>query len=288
MKVLFPTDFSPNSETALQYAIDFLEKVDGHLTLVHVYKVPTLETIGVGGMGNFSTGPGGRLQQKAEEDKQKSVQNQLAKLRLDYGLSAGQAEIMAVTGNVKSEIDRILEEQKFDLVVLGTRGENSQRGIFFGGIASHLINSANCPVLAVPPGTKYKDVKQIVYPTDLLHQEKNSLDWLVNYARLHKAKVHLLHISDQYDESNKKEFHDIVDELSYDFITFETVHGDDVPHVIVGISKDEEVSMISMTTHTTTLFDRIFHSSLTADVLERINIPFIGFSENNLSLYKFK
>lgn len=287
MNILFPTDFSKNSEAALNYAVDFTKSLNAKLTLLHVYTVPTMENVGAGGLSSFSTGPAARLQDKVQADVEEKVAKNMSSLMERYGLEADNCETIVKEGSVRSEMDKLIKENQYDLVILGTKGESSQRGIFFGGIAMHMIHKAGCPVLAVPNGANYHSVNKIVYPTDLVHEEMNNLNWLINYARLHKANVHLMHISDSYTETNKEEFEDIIHELPYDNITYETVHGEDVPHVILGVSKDENVSMIAMTTHTNTLFDRLFHSSLTADVLERITIPFIGFSDQNTKPYNF-
>ena len=40
-RILFLTDFSPEAESALQYAKDLAEKFDGHLSLLHVIVDPT-------------------------------------------------------------------------------------------------------------------------------------------------------------------------------------------------------------------------------------------------------
>lgn len=40
-RILFLTDFSPEAESALQYAKDLAEKFDGYLSLLHVIVDPT-------------------------------------------------------------------------------------------------------------------------------------------------------------------------------------------------------------------------------------------------------
>ncbi len=39
-KILFPTDFSKNADNALDYAIDYVNQIKGHLTVVHIYNTP--------------------------------------------------------------------------------------------------------------------------------------------------------------------------------------------------------------------------------------------------------
>ncbi len=280
MNILFPTDFSKNSEVALQYAKDFIQSNNGKIHLMHVYEVPQMEDAGMGSLSNFSSGPGSRLQQKVAEDKQASVEQQLVDLAKKYDLKPEQYSVQGKEGTVRSEIDETLSQFDFDLVVLGFRNENSQKGVFFGGIANHLLETANCPVIAVPPNANYVNYKKIIYPTDLIHEDRKALKWLIELARPHRARIQLLHIGDNFEQYRETLVLEICDDLSYDLIDYEIVPGQEVSRVILEMTEKSKADMIAMTTHTTTLFEKIFHASVSKDVLENVNIPFIGFSDN--------
>jgi nucleotide-binding universal stress UspA family protein len=288
MKILFPTDFSENSEVALRYAKDLLRTQNGKITLLNVYEVGHMEDVGVGDISNFGTGPSGRLQEKVEEDAFNNSQKKLIELAEKVGLYTDEFQSFALKGHIKTAIDETLRSDNFDVVVLGTRGENSQKGVFFGGIANHLITSCSSPVMAIPANTKYKEVKKIVYPTDLEHDESDCLNWIINYAKSHGAKLHLIHIDKNVISDKSEQLRELVEELPYDNITYEVVHGDKVSDVIAGIGNDPDVDVISMTTHTTTLFDKLFHSSLTAEVMGKVNAPIIAFSEKDVLPFSFE
>lgn len=278
MNILLPTDFSENSEVALRYALDFVKKVNGKLTLANIYEVPTMEAVGMGGLDAFSSGPNARLQDRVEKGKQEEVEKQLTALGDKYGLVGSEYSVLAVAGNVRTEIDNILRDGDYDLVVLGTRGESSQRGMFFGGIANHLIQTAKCPVIAIPPGAQYREINKIIYPTDIVHTDTASLNWLIEFAKIYNARIHLLHVAENKLDAKEFDLNHMVEDLSYDYLDYELVENDKVSDSIVSRSFDDEVDAISMTTHTTTLLDKIFHSSLSTDVLGRIDVPFIGFA----------
>ena len=281
MNILFPTDFSKNSEVAFQYAIDLANRLSGKIRLVHIYQVPTMEHIAYGSIDNFSNGPVDMEQPTAEK---KLLELNEAKLKVFVSkfteLNHQDYSLRAIEGKVKTEIDRILKEEKFDAVVMGFRNEQSQRDVFFGGIAHHLIESAPCPVIAVPPNAVYKDFKKIIYPTDLVHNERNSLTWLIGLARPHDARIHLLHVGDDYEEYRETLAQELCESLPYDHLNFEVVPGVEIARVILEMINKSGADMIGMTTHTTSLFKKLFHASFSKDVLESVNIPFIGFSEN--------
>jgi len=280
MNILFPTDFSKNSEVALEYAIDLVKNLKGHIKMINIYDVPQMEDTGVGSLSNFSSGPGRRLQEKVSDDMKAEVEGKLKALAAKYELNHQDYDCLGIEGNVKNEIDKLLATEAYDLVVLGFRNENSQKGVFFGGIANHLVETSVCPVIAVPPTAKYVDFKKIIYPTDLIHEDTRALSWLIKLARPHKAKIHLLHIGDDYEEYRETLVQELCDSLSYDHIDYEVVPGVGVSKVILEMTNKTKADMIAMTTHTTTLFQKIFHASASKDVLDNVDIPFIGFSDN--------
>jgi nucleotide-binding universal stress UspA family protein len=56
-----------------------------------------------------------------------------------------------VTGYAAEEILNIAEEEKVDMVVMGTHGRTGIDRILFGSVAEQVVKSAKCPVLTVRP-----------------------------------------------------------------------------------------------------------------------------------------
>lgn len=278
MNILFPTDFSENSQVALQYAIDLINDQGGKITLVHIFNAPTMEGIGMGSLDNFSGGPGDRLQSRVEQDIQKEAVDNLNLMATKYNLEDEQYSFIAKKGDVTHEIDAILKEEDFDLVVLAFRNEQSQRGIFFGGLANHLITTSKCPVIAVPPKAKYVNFKKIMYATDLAHDEHGALGWLVDLAKPHEATIRFIHVG-EYEDDKAAIAQELCNSLDYDDIEFQVVEGTNIAATLLDSANEEHAELFSMTTHTTSLFQKIFHDSYSEEVLNNINIPFIGFSD---------
>jgi nucleotide-binding universal stress UspA family protein len=61
------------------------------------------------------------------------------------------AEIQLVSGNPTEEILRLVNSLPAELLVLGTRGRGNVARIMLGGVATHMVESAPCSVLAVRP-----------------------------------------------------------------------------------------------------------------------------------------
>ena len=281
MNILFPTDFSNNSGTAIKYARDLTQKLNGTITVVNIYETPVMESVSIGAMGEIG-GPGARLQEKVSQDKKAEAEQKLQEFITREGLIDMKCRQLVINGSIKTELDKILAKENFDLVVLGTRGEGSQKGLFFGGIANHLIKTAKCPVLAIPENAAYNDIKEILYTIDLVHDEAEQLTWLVEFAKIFEAKIQLLHVQNNNSTADSGgRLKELVNSLAYDQVDYQIVESANyVSGEILRRCENGDANLIAMTTHTTGLFDKIFHSSLSTEILSKVNIPFIGFSGN--------
>ena len=138
-KILFPTDFSPASESALRWATSLARDTGARLLIVHVEEPPTAY---VGG-------------DYAIPETTAPARHELAKLLalvvpFDQGISY---EHRILLGDPAPEIVKLAEEEKVDLIVLGTHGRTGLSRLLMGSVAEHVVRRADCPVLTVkhPP-----------------------------------------------------------------------------------------------------------------------------------------
>ena len=67
----------------------------------------------------------------------------------NFTRNAKEANIQLKTGLINSTSPLILQEQKIDLIVVGTRGRTGFKKILLGRIASSIVTYAHCPVMVV-------------------------------------------------------------------------------------------------------------------------------------------
>jgi nucleotide-binding universal stress UspA family protein len=56
-----------------------------------------------------------------------------------------------VTGYAAEEILLMVEEEKADMLVMGTHGRRGIDRILFGSVAEKVVKSAKCPVVTIRP-----------------------------------------------------------------------------------------------------------------------------------------
>lgn len=130
-RILCPTDFSFLAAKAMAYAERLAIEADAELILLHAFDIPGTWTLA-----------------GQEHPRDVRLQEQLYSLladsshgnRIQRKLHAGQA------GEV---ICWMAQDQKCDLIVMGTHGWTGLRHLLFGSVAEYVLRHARCPVLSI-------------------------------------------------------------------------------------------------------------------------------------------
>lgn len=268
-KILIPTDFSEDAMNAVKYALELFGDQGVEYTLVHAYVDPTsnIDVLPTAGIG-------------AEKESQQAVAkigNQIREMYQDKSYSVSER---SEYGSLSTALDRIAEDEQFDYVVMGTKGETADRSWFVGSVAKKTVQDSPFPVIIVPTGAKYADISQVVYTTDLEHDEKKELEQVIDFSKARNAKVTLLHVDT--DVSSKAwsiyELDEFVENSSYPFITVKEVLTPDPEAGILDFSHENNADLVVLTTGTTTIFQKLLHRSVTTEILMKTDIPLLVFN----------
>jgi nucleotide-binding universal stress UspA family protein len=129
-RILFCTDFSENSERALNYAISAAAEYNSELTLLHVLE---------------GTPTSSKMQEAIATTTQ-----QLDKLIPEERRKALKIKTAVRIGKPYQEIIQVALEAQIDLVVMGVHGRGALDLAVFGSTTNRVVQLGPCPVLAVP------------------------------------------------------------------------------------------------------------------------------------------
>jgi nucleotide-binding universal stress UspA family protein len=148
-RMLVPTDFSPASDIAFNYALDMARRQGASLHLLHVIDDASFATAYPDGF--YVELPGLRAQLTDE-----------AKRRLEAMTS--RCETLGVTASVEVAIGRpariVTEVAAFrgtDLIVMGTHGRSGFAHLVLGSVAERVVRTAPCAVLTVRDTSRIAD-----------------------------------------------------------------------------------------------------------------------------------
>jgi nucleotide-binding universal stress UspA family protein len=137
--ILHPTDFSERSRVAFELACSLARDHGARLLVVYV-----LSPIVYGELASWQQG----------DDYYEELRNNLRQLQPPD--STVHVEYRLEEGEIVTEILRVAQETKSDLIVLGTHGRTGLVRLLMGSVAEQVLRKASCPVLTVRatlPGT---------------------------------------------------------------------------------------------------------------------------------------
>jgi nucleotide-binding universal stress UspA family protein len=145
-RILFATDFGPDSDKGFQVALGIAAQTGASLTVAHtVDKRPamTYETPEVHGL--FDEQRTEALKEAHDKFAQFKAEGTRRDLSVDCVLAEGEAAETLV---------RIADESEADFIVLGLRKKGAMARALLGSTAEPVIRAARVPVLSVPIDTK--------------------------------------------------------------------------------------------------------------------------------------
>lgn len=192
-RILMPYDFSKNADKALSHAAFMSSLLKCDLYLLHVIsKSEMLDIL----LPVFKL-KNNQVLINLVSEKLEAV---CVKVRKDYGIKA---KPLVSTGNITSEIVSMCEENKIDLVVMGTQGSNSKSDLFLGSNAYRLITKSEIPVMTVKEMSAKKGYSNILLPVDLSENTRQKVDYAVSMAKAFKAKITVLGLYDENEKDHK-------------------------------------------------------------------------------------
>jgi len=139
-KLLVPTDFSESARHALTYGTSFAKEYGAELTLLHV-----VENLTVGYASDLFPVPMAEVFQEIS-GYAKAELAKLAEVAREKGVTVVE---QVAQGKPSAEIIRFAQEQKIDMIVLGTHGKGMLDQALFGSTTERVVRRAPCPVLTV-------------------------------------------------------------------------------------------------------------------------------------------
>ena len=276
--ILWATDFSGESLTALAYANYLARRFGAGVKALHVVPdfAPALyETRGV-------------VVAELMEKQEKSREQALKKLqRLSDKNEIKFSKIIVETGSAGRKIAEVAEKEKCQLIAIGRKGLSALEKILLGSVANQVLRRSRLPVLVVPKKRVQPKIESILVPTDFSAAEERERNYAWGLASTLKASLTLLYILELYDfkfspDEIKKMMAEALAKLKSrkkkkaDFEIKEVVVRDlNAPAGIVTYAARHKLDLIVMSTCVSPL-ERFFLGSTTEKVISYSTVPVLA------------
>jgi nucleotide-binding universal stress UspA family protein len=226
---------------------------------------------------------------------QQEATERLEAIREQLKIRNIQVEIEAETtvGLAVDEIIAAIKANQSDLVVMGTKGASGIMERLIGSNAAEVIQKSDCPVLVIPAEAKFKEIRKIVFATNYLDTDFQSLYLLVEMFKTANPEIIVLHVD---EESHHVEHNGIAEKfqaqvasaIPYDNFSFKVINGRKVMECLNDFLVEEEITLLAVSTRKRGIISKLFDRGLTRKLACHINIPLIAFhSGQNDSLLTF-
>ena len=179
--ILFLTDFTEASQTALAYAMGLAKHFGAQ-----VYPAHSCDPI----ILTETAAPD--IVDEVEENSRRRL-NDLAKENNLAGTP------LFARGPVSEAVPGWINDHGIDLIVMGTHGRKGLKHFLMGSVAESVFRHATCPVLTVGPHVNvrpYHDFKaeKILFPTDLGPHAEFATQYALSIAQEGKSQVTFMHV----------------------------------------------------------------------------------------------
>jgi nucleotide-binding universal stress UspA family protein len=173
----------------------------------------------------------------------------------------------------------------FDLVVMGSDGPDDLYQFLSGSNTYNAIVKSEVPVLIVPAGYVYSEIRSIIYAYDYLKDRNLPLAHLVPLAKSLQCRITVLQVmEDAYSkdaEDELKELQSILTTFYSDDIAlaFETIHASEIAQGINSYIQQHAPDALVLCSVHHSLLDRVFHKSVIKHISAIGNYPVIVFHQ---------
>ncbi|HEX3354229.1 MAG TPA: universal stress protein [Terriglobales bacterium] len=183
--ILYLTDFSKPAEAALPFVTAIAREYGSKIYALHILlsdfyarMTPEFGDVVTAGL------------EQAARGKMKKIDARLSGLPHQTIVEWG--------ADIWTNLDRMVEKNEIDLLVLGTHGRSGIEKFVLGSVAEQIWRRSNLPVLTIGPGVNRawsgERFKSVLFATDFTAQSLAGLPYAVSMAREHRAHLVCLHV----------------------------------------------------------------------------------------------
>ncbi|WP_090336145.1 universal stress protein [Dyadobacter koreensis] len=257
--ILVPCNFSNHSEMAFNFALEIAEALEAEIVIL-----TALNDIN-------STEPAEREIQDSliaeNKSKFKTLLEKQARLHVPV-------RHILRPGKITPLVLDIIEEEKIDVVIMGTHGSRGWDGFFMGSNIEKIVRTSPVPVFAVKSKIAVRSVHNIVFPISLSSDQNTVIEKVKNLQKLFRARLHLVRINTgaaKNEKENLEKLTEFGEKHQLANFTVNSRNRAEVKDGIIDFAREINADMIAMATHGNRGLNHLYSQSIAADVVNHAN-----------------
>lgn len=275
LKVLIPTDFSVQAEYAYLMVKKLEEKTPIEIHFIHVLDVP--DTVTIDKTGKIQTC--GEIDINYVISQKEIADRKLNDLKNMYGQHI---QIHLVLGKITDNIINYSETNKFDLIVMGTKGAWGLKEKLSGSETQFIARKSQIPLLSLMCDRSDLIIKNILLVHDFKNPSNDNLILLKKLIKAFGAKVHQLQIVSTQTNLEKENVLKLMDKYAAEnkITDYENhlLNDMDVENGVIHFNQMQDMDIVCIGTYGK---GGLFHTSATEKLINHLYKPIISFHFKN-------
>lgn len=272
--IVVPTDYSPSSLNAVNYAADMACVTGCSLSIIHVYKPPyvvaevPLPDIGAESSESFE-------KEKLEKLKSELLLRTFNRIKIYTAIKEG---------NILAEIEIFCKNVNPYAVVMGTEKAEGLEAFLGGSITLEAVKELNWPLITVPAFARFSNIKKIGLACDFRQVvDTIPFDEIRKMVQEFNAELHVLHVNETTPENFSEgavEESAWLQENLYDLHPqYHYIQGSDIEMSIEEFSDKNHIDLLVVVPKKHKLLHRLFQTSYSKNLVLHSQVPVMAVHE---------
>lgn len=259
--VIIPVDFSDTALNAVRYAADMLSgKPDTHVILYNMFADQ-----------NESETAARYLESLKAEMLQKGVADNIETVK-EYG------------EDLIDSLGRLAYQKTAELIIMGISEKDEWRQVFTGSNTLKMAEQNVCPVMIIPPDSKYTGIKNIALASDFKDVDATTPVLAIKTVlEIFNATLHIVNVDNEHYVALTEEYLAERGKMQKMFAEFNPefyfIGMNDYYDAIEQFSKDRNIDLIIVIPRNHTFINSLFSASHTKKLAFHSTVPILAAHE---------
>lgn len=266
--ILVPTDFSAPAANALRYAKALAQEMQANIQVIHVYH-PEHDPANPFPMETLK---------EIEQRKRMMLHDFVDELAAEEPLLPEHAVSIDVrVGFASEELVQLSRQPDYDLIVMGTTGDGGVLGKVFGSVSTDVASKGECPVLFIPAGARYNHLQDVLYASTGEQAEVPCILRTLDLIRPMGIRLHVVHVKTAAKSSYSADrvAHIISEYAPAQSSECVVLEHTEVAEALQHYAEQHDIGMVVASTQHRGFFEKLFHHSVSRELLRQADLPFL-------------
>ncbi|HAL83522.1 MAG TPA: hypothetical protein DCO83_15865 [Mucilaginibacter sp.] len=269
--ILVLTDFSKKAENAAIYALKIAEKNQANIILFNSFE--KFQSVNVPESGSWVYEDYEMIKNESLAELKK-LENYIIEHHKQGTFEPGISSLNELGLDLASSVNQLVRDRKIDLIVMGTKGDDTISHLFYGSDACGVLDNAGCPVLFIPETCIFDGFKNIVFANDLKKDYNEAISFLVGIARLNNSHIILTHFG-EYENNALKCLNLIEGTLAYPNVTSRLLQLENKGGQLREFAASVKADLVVMIHHHGASFEKFIVGSQSKNMLKHNQLPLL-------------